>query len=233
MTVNGNSCLTCKVKNCSLLKPCTDDTLTVISKFKSERKFDKGEFVFKEGDMVKGIYFIKKGMVKIEKRMPKGRAFILKICGPGGLFGHRGHDQNFYQNYSVVALSECASCFIPFDVFNEILNNAPDLEKQIIKDNLKDLEKMEQRSLSLAFKPVKERVAEGILLLSEIYCYDPQKKGFCIDLSRQDFADLTGTTKEQVSAVFREFSRNSIIRYSGKKISYIDLEALKSFSADR
>lgn len=233
MTVNGNSCLTCKVKNCSLLKPCTDDTLTVISKFKSEKKFERGEFVFGEGDRVKGIYFIKKGVVKIEKRMPKGRAFILKICGPGGLLGHRGHDQNFYHNYSVVALSECTSCYIPFDVFNEILNNAPDLEKQIINDNLKELDRMEQRSLSLAFKPVKERVAEGILLLSEIYCYDSQKKGFCIDLSRQDFADLTGTTKEQVSAVFREFSRLSIIKYSGKKISYIDLGALKSFSTGR
>jgi len=230
MTVSGNTCLTCKVRNCSILKPCTVDTLSTISTFKTERKFNKAELIFEQGEPTKGVYFIKKGIVKVEKKAPHGRSIIVKICGPGDIFGHRGPNSLIYQNHSATALSDAYCCFVPVIFFKEILNNSPDLEKQLTEEYQNDLEKMEQKSLSLAYKSVREKVAEVILLLSELYCYGPKTKNFSIDLSRQDFADLSCTTKEQVSATLKEFSRNSLIQYSGKKFNFIDVEKLKSLS---
>ncbi|MBW7839747.1 MAG: Crp/Fnr family transcriptional regulator [Chitinophagaceae bacterium] len=231
MTVNGNGCLTCKVRKSSVLEPCAIGTLSAISTFKNSRKFEKGEFLFKEGEEVKGVFFIKKGVVKVLKEVPGYRTLIFKVCAKGEIVGHRGYDSKNIHKYSGVALSETECCFVPIVFFKEILRDSPDLEKQLMEEYLIDLERMEQKSMSLAYKSVKEKVAEAILLVSGVYDYHVKRRSFNIDLSRQDFADLTGTTKEQVSAVLKEFSRDSLIRYSGKKFNFIDLDALKSVAA--
>lgn len=232
MTISSDTCVTCKVRNCSILKPCTITTLSALSTFKTAREFQKGEFIFEEGAPVKGVYFIKKGVVKIEKKAANGRSLILKIGGRGGIIGHRGHDHLNVQNCTATALSDVVCCFIPMNFFKEILKSAPDLERQLYEEYLNDLKQIEQRSLGLAYKNVREKVAEVLLLIAEIYGYTLQSRGFNIDLSRQDFADLTGTTKEQVSAALKEFERLSYLRYSGKRFYHIDLAMLKSISGN-
>lgn len=231
MTINGDTCLTCKVRNCSsLLRPCTIETLSAISTFKNSCKFGKGNYIFCQGEQAKGVYFIKKGVIKIEKKVTNERSFILKISGRGEIIGHRGHDGSGIHYYSAQALSEVVCCFVPMTFFKEILKVSPDLEKQLSEQYRIDLERMEQRSFGLACKSVREKVAEALLLVSEFYCYSPKRKVLAIDLSRQDIADLTGTTKEQVSATLKDFERQSWIRCSGKHFSFLDLKALKSLS---
>ncbi|MCO6497657.1 MAG: Crp/Fnr family transcriptional regulator [Chitinophagaceae bacterium] len=230
MTLNGNSCLTCKVRKSSILEPCAIGTINAISTFKNSRKYEKGEFLFKEGDDVKGVFFVKKGIVKVLKEVPGNRTLIFKICSRGEIVGHRGYDSRNIHKYSGVALSETDCCFVPISFFQDILKDAPDLEKQLTEEYLLDLERMEEKSVSLAYKTVREKVAEALVLVSNIYGYRGGNRPFSIDLSRQDFADLTGTTKEQVSAVLKEFSRDSLIRYSGKRFNFIDLDALKSLA---
>ena len=230
MTPSGNTCLTCRVKHCSILKPCSLETLAAISRFKANYGFKKGDIIIKEGQISDGVYFIKRGVVKIEKNGPNGRNFIINICGAGNIIGHRGMQGNTIQKSTVVALSEVTCCFIPVNFFNEILKNASDLEKQITEDYLCQLEQLEKKSISLAYKSVKEKVAEVILVLATIYNYEPKKQSSSIDLSRQDLADLTGATKEQVSSVLKEFERNSIIRYSGKHFYSLDIGTLKTIA---
>lgn len=168
--------------------------------------------------------------MKIERSVPSGRSLIVKICGRGNIIGNRWILHDHVHHLTATALSDVVTCFVPEMFFKGILKNANDLEKQLANDYLKDLELMEQRSVSLAYKSVPAKIAEAIMLLSDIYCYQPKRRSFSIDLSRQDIADLAGTTKEQVSATLKTFSRNSLIRYSGKKINFIDLDGLKLIS---
>ena len=227
MTVNGNGCLTCKVRKSSVLEPCAIGTLSAISTFKNSRKFEKGEFLFKEGDEVKGVFFIKKGVVKVLKEVPGYRTLIFKVCAKGEIVGHRGYDSKNIHKYSGVALSETECCFVPIVFFKEILRDSPDLEKQLMEEYLIDLERMEQKSMSLAYKSVKEKVAEAILLVSGVYEYHVKRKSFNIDLSRQDFADLTGTTKEQVSKYYGEFESLDIIAAKGRLLHVKNMEKLE------
>ncbi|MBS1640255.1 MAG: Crp/Fnr family transcriptional regulator [Bacteroidetes bacterium] len=230
MAINGDNCLTCKVRNCSILKPCTVTTLSAISTFKTSQKFKKGEYLFEQGSLNKGVFFIKKGVVKVEIKSAGGRSFIVKIGGRGGIVGHRGSDNKSIQNYTVTALSEVICCFISTTLFKKILQGAADLEKQLSEEYLNDLKLMELRSLSLAYKTVREKIAEIILLIADLYNYTSKQKSFSIDLTRQDFADLSGTTKEQVSAALKDFERNELIKYSGKKFNFINIQALKAIA---
>ena len=81
MVINGDSCLTCKIRDCSILKPCSTTTLTAISNFKSKNKYGKGQSVFAVGDEMKGVYFIKSGIIKVEMHTPNGKSFIVNSNG--------------------------------------------------------------------------------------------------------------------------------------------------------
>lgn len=226
------SCLTCKVRQFSILKPCGDATLNAISRHKTKVFFKKGEFIFQVGDPFLGVHFIKSGVVKLERISSSGRPFIVKIGGRGGIIGHRERTNQYIRNYSATALSDVVTCFIPAESLNEIILNSSDLESQIMEEHLRDLTMLEQKSVDLAYKNVREKIADAILLIADIYNYPKTRKSFTIDFSRQDIANLTGTTKEQVSATLKEFAREGILKYSGKWFYFIDLVALGRMTED-
>ena len=228
-----DTCLTCKVRGNSILKPCSEATLLAISHFKAKTKYKKGESIFQTGEPYRGVFLIKYGVVKLERVSAGGRPFIVKIVGNGGIIGHRERNNKFIQHYSATALSEVECCFIPAESFKEILKNSPDLENQIGEEHLKDLAMLEQKTMNLAYQSVREKIADALLLITEVYNYSQTHKSFCIDLSRQDISNLTGTTKEQVSATLKDFARSGIIKYSGKSFYFIQIDALKEIIGER
>jgi CRP-like cAMP-binding protein len=164
--------------------------LLAISHFKAKTKYKKGESIFQTGEPYRGVFLIKYGVVKLERVSAGGRPFIVKIVGMEVLSVIERNNK-FIQHYSATALSEVECCFIPAESFKEILKNSPDLENQIGEEHLKDLAMLEQKTMNLAYQSVREKIADALLLITEVYNYSQTHKSFCIDLSRQDIANLT------------------------------------------
>ncbi|OHX55223.1 Crp/Fnr family transcriptional regulator, partial [Planococcus salinarum] len=53
----------------------------------TSRKYEKGSYLFREGDPIRGIYLLRSGKVQIGKVTPEGRELTLKICGGNQLVG--------------------------------------------------------------------------------------------------------------------------------------------------
>lgn len=230
MAITRNDCITCKVRSCSVLEYCDSETLTAISTFKHPRILQAGEKLFLEGDPILGVSFIKKGFVKVELNGKHGKPLILRIAGKGSIFGHRINSQHNCHSYSVTAISEVYYCYIPYNLFNEVVSKSHILHNQIINQYLNELELIEKKALNLAHKTVREKIAEALLLLCETYQYEEKKQSFKINLCRQDIADLAGTTKEQVSKILKSFEKEGLIKCTAKKFNYLDIIRLQSIS---
>lgn len=230
MEFKKHDCITCKVRDCSILKNCDTHTLTSISNYKLSGALNKGERLFSEGDPVKGIYFIKKGFIKIELNGKVGRPLILSFAGKGTILGHRTNMSHAVHPSSATAASEVQYCYIPAHIFSEILCNSSILKQQILNQLLNDLEHTEKKALDLAHKNVREKIAEALLQIADVYGYEDKKQSFQISFCRQDIADLAGTTKEQVSKVLKDFENEKLIKYSAKKFNYINTEELYSIT---
>lgn len=230
MAITRHDCITCKVRNCSILDTCDTHTLTAISTFKISKSLQKGERLFSEGDPVPGVYFIKSGFLKVELNGKQGRPLILQIAGRGAIFGHRANASHPCHTSSATAVSEVLYCYIPHDLFNEIADNSPALKQQIINQFLNELELAEKKSINLAHKTVREKIGEALLTFAKVYNYEEKKHPFRIHFSRQDIADLTGTTKEQVSKTLNDFEKENLIKLVAKKINYLNIETLRAIS---
>ena len=225
-----NDCIICKTKNCSILKECDKNTLLSISNVKLSKSLKKGDKLFSEGDPIRGIYFIKKGFLKVELNGKQGRPLILQIAGKGSLFGHRINTFHPYHSCSVTAASDTQYCYIPTPFFENIIEKSPLLRNQIINQFLNEIELAEKKSVNLAHKTVREKVAEALLLIARLYDYEKKQQSFRIHFCRQDIADLTGTTKEQVSKVLNDFENEKLVKCKAKKFSYLAIDSLHQIS---
>lgn len=228
MAITRYDCITCNVRSCSILDVCSRETLTEISTYKQTKSLQKGERLFSEGDPIRGVYFIKKGFLKVELNGVQGRPLILRIACRGTVFGHRANAGHRSHTCSATAVSEVQYCYIPYDLFNEILGKSPVLKQQIVNQFLNELELVEKKVVNLAHKSVREKVAEALLLLADAYQYDEKKQSFRIALCRQDIADLAGTTKEQVSKILKDFEKEGLIKCAAKRFSYLDTAELRT-----
>ena len=232
MAITRYDCITCKVRNCSILDNCDRETLTSISTYKLSKSLVKGEKLFSEGDPIQGISFIKKGFLKVELNGKQGRPLIIRIAGKGSIFGHRVNASHPCYSSSVTAVSDVLYCFIPFEFFGEIVEKSSKLKQQIMNQLLEELELVEKKAVYLAHKSVREKVAEAIIMIAEAYQYEEKKQSFRISFCRQDIADLAGTTKEQVSKILKDFEKEGLIKCAAKKFNYLNINLLQSISAN-
>lgn len=193
---------------------------------KSGMTFRKGQVIFGEGAHPLGLYCVNNGKIKLSHRGEDGKEQIVRLSKEGDVLGYRALLTNERYNATAVALDDTEICFIPRDTFFNVLKNNPDLSFEIIKMLSTELRKAEDRITDLAQKPVRERMAEGLLFLKETYGYEADGSTINIVLSREDIANLVGTATETAIRLLSEFKNDKIVEFIGKKIRILDAERL-------
>ncbi len=76
-----------ELKKQILFSDLTDAELGMIAQKISVESYTKGKSIFKEGELTKGIYLVKKGKVEISKHTPDGWKQTLAILSENHIFG--------------------------------------------------------------------------------------------------------------------------------------------------
>ena len=80
----------CDLSTCFLCQRCLPEWKPAIQANRRDLQFRKNESMFKEGDPVRGIYFVTSGIVKIHKQWGTEKEVILRFAREGEIVGHRG-----------------------------------------------------------------------------------------------------------------------------------------------
>jgi CRP-like cAMP-binding protein len=104
----------------------------------------------------------------------------------------------------------------------------PEFTRSLILSLSKLLEEAEMRMVSLAYKPVRERLAETLLFLfTSFYPATDKFHKEYLNLTRMDLANIIGTAGETVIRLLSEFKEEKLISIKGRKIFLLDPERLK------
>jgi len=205
-----------------------DEDVLKMNEKKLSTLYKKGQVIFHEGRIPTGIYCLKSGKIKISKIGIDGKEQIVRFVVPGGLLGIRALISGREYMATASTLEDSVVCFINKHTFFEITTEYPEISQCILKNLSKLLEEAEERMTSLAQKPVRERVAESLLLLDKIFRSEkcPVEKS-TISLTREDLANIVGTATETVIRLLSDFKEENLITIVGRKIVIIDREGLK------
>lgn len=222
--------ITCDMNSCFFCKNCLPEWKLAIAANKKNFFVKKNEVILKEGDPVKGIYFVLSGNVKVHKKWGHDKEIILRFASDGAIFGHRGLDTKIYP-ISATALEDGIVCYFDLDFFEASLKVNHEFTYQLMKFFGKDLQESENKMRNLAHMSVKGRVAQALIYLEKQFGL--KEDGFInIRLSRQDLASFIGATYETVFRVINELLNEKIVSTHDKYIKVIDKEKLLLLTAD-
>lgn len=221
-------CHTCWNKDCSLLKHCNSEWIDFINSKKYAFYYKKGQQVIFERTPAAGLYFIYSGMIKIFKTGLNGRQQIVGFAKPGDILGHRGLGKEL-NPISASAISDSRLCYIDKQVFEELLDKNPTLTYNLLLYCADELYRSEILTRNMAQLSVREKVADALIRMLDIF-KNGDEYSMEILLSRQEIADIAGTTKEQVSKNLTEFRKEAIIDMNGKSMRVVDIERLHRIS---
>jgi CRP/FNR family transcriptional regulator, polysaccharide utilization system transcription regulator len=196
--------------------------------------FKKNEVLFEEGKQPQGIYCLRYGKVKIYKNSFDGREQITRIVFPGELMGLKAMLSGHPYSVSSAAMEEVAVCFINKKDFFQLMLKYPEFTRSIILSLSRLLEQAEFRMISLAHKPVRERLAETLLFLNRsFHSTAPSHPKPYLNLTRMDLANIIGTAPETVIRLLSEFRDSRLIEIRGRKIFLINVPRLKLIANDQ
>ena len=221
----------CDLKSCFFCKSCSKEWLPAIDANKQTFEFRKGELMFKEGDPVKGIFFLYQGKAKIHKKWGNDKELIIRIANKGAIFGHRGLGHSTTYPVSGTALENVTACYIDLEFFEATLKVNPNFTYELLLFFADELQESENRMRNLAHMPVKGRVAQALLTLTQKFGVTPD--GFIdINLSRQDLASFTGTTYETIFRIMSDLTEEKIILLEQKYIKVLNEEKLMAITTE-
>ncbi|MEO7768357.1 MAG: Crp/Fnr family transcriptional regulator [Ferruginibacter sp.] len=211
----------CNLRSCFLCKLCLPEWLPAIEANKKTIHFKKGETIFKEGDKVKGIYFVFTGTVKVHKKWGNEKELIIRFAKDGDIFGHRGLGDEVIYPVSGTALESTTVCFIDLDFFKTTIRINNDFTIRLLMFYADELQRSEKKMNNLAHMQVKGRIAYCLLSLKNKFGVTTDG-AININLTRQHLASYAGTTYETVFRILNELAQDEILSIDNKNILILD-----------
>jgi CRP/FNR family transcriptional regulator len=210
-----------------------EDQTAAIGKIAVEKRINKGEIIFSEGDEGIGFFIIAEGRVKVFKVSTEGKEQILHIFGPGQPFGEVPvfTGQRFPANAQ--AIDKTRAIFFPRISFVNLISANPSLALNMLAIMSQKLHQFAAQIENLSLKEMPARLASYLILLA-----DEQKTTDVITLkiSKGQLASTLGTIPETLSRVFAKLSSQNLINVDGKNITLRDrrgLEDLAEYGASK
>ncbi len=217
------------LKQVVVFQHCTDDDLNLILKNSISRSIEEGGFFFLQGDEAAYLYILTSGQIKLMQSNPNGQQVNLRTIYPWQMFGALGAVRTDGATYpaSAQTLEDSTALAIPSLFLRSMLETRPYLSFDLMTLMTSYIQEMQARYRELATEKVEQRVANALIRLAgqsgirrrpEAVEESDKEAGIELSLSRQDVAEMTGTTLYTVSRLLSEWERKGVIQTGREKI---------------
>jgi CRP-like cAMP-binding protein len=167
--------------------------------------------IFRQGDPCDRIWIVHRGRIKIVRHEEDGREVILEIIPPGEVFGG-GAILLPKQPADAQAVAETEVVSFASGVYAQFLVDHPPVTLKLIRMLGARLHASIEMN-SLTGQRVDRRLAHILLkLASRSGCPDPEGTLITVPFSRQDLADMCGTTLETAIRIMSRFRADGLLK---------------------
>ncbi|MCH8316992.1 MAG: Crp/Fnr family transcriptional regulator [Bacteroidetes bacterium] len=217
------------LENFILFNCLSKDEMGDLAQKVTMRNCSKDKFIYFPDEPSRNIYFLKEGRVKIGSYSEDGKEIIKTILQPGEIFGELSITGEEKRNDFAQALDDNVMiCVMNIKDMEELMEKNTKLGMRLTKLIGFRLRKVERRLESLIFKDARTRIVD---LIKDMATEDSKMVGtetlIMNNLTHQDMAKLTATSRQTVTTVLNELREKNLIYFDRKRILIRDIDKLK------
>ena len=195
------------------------------------REYNRGDVIFHEGDPSDSFYVVLTGRIKVFKHGPDGHDIILEMFGPGGPLGAVATYESRPYPASAAPVEPSTCLLIPREAFFELLERHPSLVRGLLSGLSLRLVELTTRLAEMTGGPIETRFARLFLKLADqLGKKDAGGTLVPLTLTRQELADLVGTTIETAIRVMSRWHKDGVLLTERDGFRLIDRDVLESLA---
>jgi CRP-like cAMP-binding protein len=193
------------------------------------KEFARGEMLYVEGDLIQHVLMVAGGSAKITQVGMSGSEIILRLAVTGDVLGAVDLFAMGKHRTTVRAFRECRALAWDPAVFKALVERHPVLHRNMVRIVGADLLELEERFRELATERVGARVARQMVrLLGQLG--RPVDGAMEIGLSREELAQMTGTTLFTVSRLLSAWEARGMVTARREAVTIRNVESLLAVS---
>lgn len=216
------------LENLNLMEGLSADEMMKLANMTNMKSLGKNEIIYFPDEPSSSFYFLKSGQVKLSRISKEGKEITLTVLGPGEIFGEFGLSESGTRDDIATAIDEVVICAVSKNQIENLLLLNPKLNLRIIKLIGLRLQKIERKLESLVFRDSNHRIIDFLSSYAGEYGKKIGTEIFIkTNITHQEIANLTATSRQTVTTVFNELKKQNIIDFSRREIIIRDAEKLK------
>ncbi len=203
--------------------------IELLSGYSDLLKYRKGQYIFNEDSSPIGMYFVITGKVKLSRAGSDGKEQITRIAIPKEMLSITELFAGTRHTCSARTLEESTLMFIPKHELFALVHQKQELNEMFLRLLSMNLQQAEEKITAMAYKPVRGRLADALVVLSDKFNSDIASP-HSLYLTRSDLASFVGTAKETVNRLISEFRKDNLVKTDGTIIHILNRPGLKRLS---
>ncbi|MGE0005068.1 MAG: Crp/Fnr family transcriptional regulator [Parvibaculaceae bacterium] len=204
----------------------------ILAKARPQRVAE-GRPVFEQDAEARSFFLLLDGHVRVVKTTAEGEQVIMRYVSSGQLIGiARALGRSTYPATAVAAM-DCMLLAWPSDAWSDLSTRYPAFAANTYKAVGERMEEAHDRVIELATAQVDRRVARAVLRLArQTGRKTDQGVQIGFPITRQDIADMTGTTLHTVSRLLTAWEYQGLVKSTRKKVTVVDARRLQALAGE-
>ena len=195
-----------------------DDLDEILHEARSSR-YPKDSSVFEQGADALAFFVLLHGHLRVEKSTPQGQQVVVRYVSAGELFGVAQMMELKHYPATATAAVDSLALSWPSSSWARLIGKFPSLAAGAIQTVGNRLQDTQARVMEMSSEQVERRVAHALLRLAK-QAGRKVEQGVEIDfpISRQDVAEMTGTTLHTVSRILSAWEQQGLVEGGRQRI---------------
>lgn len=222
-----------KIIGLDLFRGMTEGDAAALAGQAAYQRLSEGEYFFMQGDDPDKLWVLCEGAVRLSQLQEDGQQVVLRVIRPVNLFGAVALAQSGAYPVSAQAMEPaCAAWWKARDLM-EMVGRSPQLAMNAMRFMAQRAQEFQDRYREMATERVERRVARTLLRLAA-QTGKKTPEGVLIDfpLSRQDLAEMTGTTLYTVSRILSQWQTQGLISSGRERVVVVYPHGLVRIAED-
>jgi CRP-like cAMP-binding protein len=218
------------MRTSALFSGLSRDECLEIASCASARSFERNDALFTQGQPARHLMMIQTGSVKLSQLSPNGNEAILWMIGPGDPLGVVIEALSQSYTCTACAMAPARALVWEYSRFQGLFAEIPQMRKNISQILSNRLEELQERFREVSTEKVAPRVAKALMRLVK-QVGKPAWGGIEISLSREELAQMTGTTLFTTSRLLAKWGEEGFVLPRREAVVVLDPQRLAQVSS--